>query len=269
MNILEKIVAHKRIEVQQQQELYPVKLLEKSIYFQTPTVSLSQYLKRPDLSGIIAELKRKSPSQGDIHPYLDVERVSIGYMQAGASALSILTDQQYFGGSLEDLKLARKMNYCPILRKEFIIDEYQIIEAKSAGADAILLIAACLRPEEIVSLANTATSLGLEVLLEVHNQAELTENLEAPVQLIGVNNRDLTTFEVNIQTSLDLVSSIPDSVTKVAESGLSDPKEVVKLKQAGFDGFLMGQRFMETTRPEKACAKFITSLRELLAAPTV
>lgn len=269
MNILETIVAHKRKEVQQQKELYPVKLLEKSIYFDTPAVSLSQYLKRPDLSGIIAELKRKSPSQGDIHPYLDVERVSIGYMQAGASALSVLTDKEFFGGTLDDLRLARKMNYCPILRKEFIVDEYQIIEAKSSGADAILLIAACLSPEEVASLATTATSLGLEVLLEVHNRSELEANLQAPVQLIGVNNRDLTTFEVSIQTSLDLAPDIPDHVTKVAESGLSDPKQVVELKQAGFDGFLMGQRFMETSRPEKACAKFITQLRELLASPTV
>lgn len=264
MNILEKIVAHKRTEVQHQKELYPVKLLEKSIYFKTPAVSLSQYLKRADLPGIIAELKRKSPSQGDIHPYLDVERVSIGYMQAGASALSVLTDKEFFGGSLEDLWQARKMNYCPILRKEFVVDEYQIIEAKSAGADAILLIAACLSPEEINAFAETATSLGLEVLLEVHNREELVENLQAPVQLIGVNNRDLTTFEVDIQTSLNLVAEIPDHVTKVAESGLSDPHQVVKLKQAGFDGFLMGQRFMETSRPEKACAKFITHLRELL-----
>lgn len=265
MNILETIVAHKRQEVARQKELYPAKLLEQSIYFETEVVSLSAYLKRKDLTGIIAELKRKSPSQGDIHPYLDVEKVSIGYMQAGAAALSVLTDHKFFGGSIEDLKLARKMNYCPILRKEFIIDEYQIIEAKSIGADAILLIAACLSAEEVRSLAAFAQSLGLEVLLEVHNLAELEKVSGINLDLIGVNNRDLTTFEVSIQTSLDLVRHIPDGVTKVAESGLSDPAEVVRLKQAGFDGFLMGQRFMETSRPEKACARFIEKLTEQLA----
>lgn len=269
MNILEKIVAHKRQEVAAQKGLYPVKLLEKSIYFETPVVSLSHYLKREDLTGIIAELKRKSPSQGDIHPYLDVEKVSIGYMQAGAAALSVLTDQEFFGGSIEDLKLARKMNYCPILRKEFIIDEYQIIEAKSIGADAILLIAACLSAEEVRSLAAFAQSLGLEVLLEVHNLAELEKVAGINLDLIGVNNRDLTTFEVSIQTSLDLVQHIPDGVTKVAESGLSDPAEVLRLKQAGFDGFLMGQRFMETSRPEKACARFIEKLTEQLATQAI
>ncbi len=263
MNILDKIIAHKREEVANQKELYPVRLLEQSIYFETPVVSLRQYLQRPDMQGVIAELKRKSPSQGDIHPYLDVEKVSIGYMQAGASALSVLTDQKFFGGSNADLLLARKMNYCPILRKEFIIDEYQIVEAKSIGADAILLIAACLSSSEVVSLAGFARSLGLEVLLEVHNQEELTRTAEADIDLIGVNNRDLATFEVNINTSLSLVDQIPDHATKVAESGLSDPHEVINLRAAGFQGFLMGQTFMESPNPAKACAKFIDQLREL------
>lgn len=240
-----------------------MKLLEQSIYFETPVVSMSHYLKRPDLAGIIAELKRRSPSQGDIHPYLDVERVSIGYMQAGASALSVLTDQKFFGGKNEDLTLARKMNFCPILRKEFIIDEYQIVEAKSIGADAILLIAACLSGEEVRRLAQFAQSLGLEVLLEVHNEAELEASLNEYVNLVGVNNRDLTTFRVDIGISLDLVNKIPSEFIKVAESGLSDPAQVIRLKKAGFDGFLMGQRFMETAQPEKACARFIEKLRDM------
>lgn len=269
MNILEKIVAHKRIEVETQKELYPAKLLEQSIYFETPTISLSHYLKREDLTGIIAELKRKSPSQGDIHPYLDVEKVSIGYMQAGAAALSVLTDKEFFGGSIKDLKLARKMNYCPILRKEFIIDEYQIIEAKSIGADAILLIAACLSAAEVKTLAAFAQSLGMEVLLEVHNLEELQKVEGISLDLVGVNNRNLSTFEVDINTSLQLVDKIPENVTKIAESGLSDPAEVVRLKQAGFDGFLMGQRFMETARPEKACARFIEKLTEQLATQAI
>ena len=170
-NILDQIVAHKREEVAKRKEIYPVKLLEQSIYFNTPTVSLSKYLRRPDKLGIIAEFKRRSPSKGDINPYASVEEVSIGYMQAGASALSVLTDTHFFGGKNEDLTEARKFNYCPILRKDFVIDEYQIIEARSIGADAILLIAACLEKAEIKSLAALAQSLGLEVLIEIHNEA--------------------------------------------------------------------------------------------------
>lgn len=262
-NILDEIMAHKRQEVAARRELYPVKLLEQSPFFETPTVSLSRYVKRPDLSGIIAELKRRSPSQGDIHPYLDVERVSIGYMQAGASALSVLTDQHYFGGSNEDLTLARQMNFCPILRKEFIFDEYQIVEARSIGADAILLIAACLSPAEIERLAAFAHSLGLEVLMEVHSREELQRSLNEHLDLVGVNNRDLKTFQVNVHTSLELGPEIPDEFTKVAESGLSDPREVIRLLAAGFEGFLMGQRFMETSQPEKACARFIEQLNTL------
>lgn len=259
--ILDDIIAHKRQEVAERKSLYPTKLLEQTKYFDTPTVSMSRYLKRSDLDGIIAEIKRRSPSQGDINPYVSVEKVSIGYMQAGASALSVLTDAQFFGGKNEDLTLARRMNYCPILRKDFTIDEYQIVEARSIGADAILLIAACLSPEEIQRLTAFAKELGLEVLLEVHNKEELERSLNDQVDLVGVNNRNLRDFTVNINTSLELADLIPDSFTKVAESGLSDPKEVIKLRKAGFQGFLMGQRFMETAQPEKACARFIEQLR--------
>ena len=170
MNILEKIVVQKRIEVAEQKALIPTALLEKSIYFKSPTVSLKSYLLREDKSGIIAEFKRKSPSKGDINKYAKVDEVTLGYMQSGASALSVLTDEQFFGGSDNDLKKARKLNYCPILRKDFIIDEYQIIEARSIGADAILLIASVLSKEEIIRFSNLAKKLSLEVLLEVHNE---------------------------------------------------------------------------------------------------
>ena len=263
MQILQTILDHKQQEVAQRKELFPVKLLEKSPHMTAPVVSLCKYLHRPDLHGVIAELKRKSPSQGDIHPYLDVERVSIGYMQAGASALSVLTDQRFFGGKNEDLTLARQLNYCPILRKDFVIDEYQIIEARSIGADVVLLIAACLSPERIRQLAGLAKSLGLEVLLEVHNEAELDASLCDEVDLVGVNNRNLDTFQVDIATSLRLAERIPARFVKVAESGLSDPRQVIRLREAGFRGFLMGQHFMESARPEKACARFIDQLREL------
>src|SRR6187549_2619245 len=165
MNILDQIIEHKRKEVEERKSLYPAKLLEKSIYFGTQPVSMKKYIQRKDLTGIIAEFKRKSPSKGIINAHASVERTSIGYMQAGASALSVLTDKNFFGGSNEDLTIARKFNFCPIIRKDFTIDEYQIVEAKSIGADAILLIAAVLEPEDSKKLTAVAHALGLEVLL--------------------------------------------------------------------------------------------------------
>lgn len=263
MNILEEIVGHKRNEVAERKSLYPVKLLEQSIYFQSPVVSLKKYVQREDKSGIIAEIKRKSPSRGDINPYVSVERTSIGYMQAGASALSILTDKKFFGGSNEDLTLARKFNFCPILRKDFAVDEYQILEAKSIGADAILLIAAALDPNEISRLARFARSLHLEILLEVHNEKELQDNLEAEVDLIGVNNRDLKTFVTDINISRQLATMIPDTVVKVSESGIENTETIIDLKKYGYQGFLMGQNFMQHSRPEKACKEFIDELNRL------
>src|SRR6187431_736395 len=197
MNILDQIIEHKRKEVAERKSLYPVKLLEQSIYFSTQPVSMTKYIQREDKTGIIAEFKRKSPSKGIINAHASVERTSIGYMQAGASALSVLTDKQFFGGSNEDLTVARKFNFCPIIRKDFTIDEYQIIEAKSIGADAILLIAAVLDSKEIKQFTTFAHSLKMEVLLEVHNEEELKNNLEAGADLIGVNNRNLKTFEVS------------------------------------------------------------------------
>ncbi|RME97053.1 MAG: indole-3-glycerol-phosphate synthase, partial [Bacteroidetes bacterium] len=184
MNILDKIIAHKRKEVARRKARIPIKLLEESLFFNTPVVSLSKYLQRPDKSGIIAEFKRKSPSKAAINLYASVEQVSIGYMQAGASALSILTDEHFFGGKNEDLTTARKFNFCPILRKDFIIDEYQIIEARSIGADAVLLIAACLEKEQLHDFAKLARSLGLEVLVELHHAREL-DKLSSAAQVVG------------------------------------------------------------------------------------
>ncbi len=263
MNILDQIIEFKRKEVTERKSLYPVKLLEQSIYFSSPTVSLKKYLLREDKSGIIAEIKRKSPSKGIINPHVSIERTSIGYMQAGASALSILTDKQFFGGSNEDLTTARKFNFCPILRKEFVIDEYQITEAKSIGADAILLIAAVLSSEEVEKFTAFAHSLGLEVLLEVHNEMELNSNLNADVDLIGVNNRNLKTFELNIETSKRLASMIPDRVIKVSESGIESPEAIIELKKYGFKGFLIGQTFMQNSRPEQAAMEFIKELKRV------
>jgi indole-3-glycerol phosphate synthase len=263
MDILDKIIAHKAKEVAENKDLYPVKLLENSLYFPGQPVSMKKYLLRPDKSGIIAEIKRKSPSKGAINMYVSVERTSIGYMQAGASALSILTDKEFFGGKNEDLTTARKFNFCPILRKDFIIDEYQIVEAKAIGADVILLIAAALKPEKLKQLAAFAKSLKMEVLLEVHNEEELNTSINEHVDMVGVNNRNLKTFDVSIQTSLKLAKLIPDNFIKVSESGISNPETILELKQNGFQGFLIGENFMQYGRPEKACATFIEKLNEL------
>ncbi len=265
MNILDEIIASKYKEVASRRELYPTKLLEKSLYFETPCVSLEHYLLRPDLSGIIAEIKRKSPSRSDINPYVSVERTSIGYMQAGASALSILTDGPYFGGTNEDLLLARKYNFCPILRKDFMVDEYQIIEAKSIGADVILLIAAALEADHLKKLAAFARSLGLEVLLEVHNKEELDATLCEHISVVGVNNRNLKDFKTEIGTSFELADYMPKGITKVSESGITNARVMVELKEAGFDGFLIGERFMYNSRPERAATEFIKEYKALLA----
>jgi indole-3-glycerol phosphate synthase len=207
---------------------------------------LKKYLNRDDLRGVIAEIKRKSPSKGMLNEHISVEKLALGYMQAGASALSILTDQRFFGGTSKDLTTARRLNYCPILRKDFIVDEYQIIEAKSIGADVVLLIAAALTPQETKSLTGLAHSLGLEVLLEV--------------DLVGVNNRDLATFAVAIETSQRLAERIPESMTKISESGISSPEAVRRLREYGYKGFLIGEAFMQTASPDAACRAFVEAL---------
>lgn len=261
-NILDQILEQKTKEVAERKSLYPVKLLEQSIYFSAQPVSIKKYIKQQDKSGIIAEIKRKSPSKGVINAHVSIERTSIGYMQAGASAISVLTDKLFFGGSNEDLTTARTFNFCPILRKDFMIDEYQIIEAKSIGADVILLIAAALSPAMIKQFTAFAHSLGLEILLEVHNEEELHSNLEAGADLIGVNNRNLKTFELSLEISKSLAPLIPKEMIKVSESGIESVAAIKDLKQYGYEGFLMGQNFMQHSRPEEACKAFIDALNE-------
>ncbi|MGB3618947.1 MAG: indole-3-glycerol phosphate synthase TrpC [Catalinimonas sp.] len=265
MNILEEIVGHRQREVAERQALYPVALLEKSLYFATPPVSLRKYLQRDDKTGVIAEFKRRSPSRGVINAHAPVERTTVGYMQAGAAALSILTETKYFGGRNEDLETAREFNFCPILRKDFVVDEYQLFEAKAIGADAVLLIAAALTPAAARTLATRARDLGLEVLLEVHSIDELRSFLPVEPDLIGVNNRDLTTFETTIRPSLELAEHIPSGMVRVSESGLSDPAVVRQLYGYGYRGFLIGETFMRHGRPERACADFTRQLKALLA----
>jgi len=261
MNILDEIIRFKFNEVKQRKALFPINVLEQSSWFQSAGVSLKEYVQRPDKTGIIAEIKRKSPSKGIINANVSVGRTSMGYVQAGASALSILTDSNFFGGSNEDLIEARRLNTCPILRKDFVIDEYQIIEAKSIGADAILLIAAALEPPRLHALAKMARSLQLEILMEVHNEKELLDNLTADIDLIGVNNRDLKTFKMDIEISKRLSDKIPSGLVKVSESGIEKPETILELKEYGYQGFLMGQNFMQHAQPEKACLEFVTELK--------
>jgi indole-3-glycerol phosphate synthase len=256
MSILDQIVASKKIEVAKRQELYPVKLLEQSKYYATPVVSLSKYLLDPEKTGIIAEIKKKSPSLGWINPYISVEQVSIGYMQAGASALSILTDQDYFGGSMADFEVGRKFNYCPILRKDFIIDPYQVIESKSIGADVLLLIAAILNDSQMLALFKLAHNIGLQVLFEVHTQEELERVLSLNPDFVGVNSRNLHTFNTSLDTLLSYIDLIPKHILAIAESGIETAADYHTLKSAGYKGFLMGTRFMRHSRPHDACREF-------------
>ncbi len=261
MNILDEIVAYKRKEVAENKELYPIKLLERSPYFTAKPVSLKRYLSRDELSGIIAEFKRKSPSKGMINEYADPAKVCLEYMQAGASALSVITDKKYFGGSNQDLITARKNNYCPILRKDFILDEYQVIEARSIGADVILLIAEILTTVELKKLSALAKSLQMEVLFEVHEK-ESIDKLPPEATIVGINNRNLKTLEVDVETSYNLSQYLPGGVIRVTESGISSPKVARNLRLAGFSGFLMGERFMRETNPGKACRLFIRKFRK-------
>ena len=259
MNILDLIITDKKIEVNQRKRLFPSAYWESSPLFERKTKSLAKSLKASN-SGIIAEHKRRSPSKQNINSSLSVEKVAKGYESAGVCGMSILTDGKYFGGSLDDLTIARAVSDFPLLRKEFIIDEYQIIEAKAFGADAILLIAAILSPQEILSFSKTAKSLGLDVLLEVHNLNELEKSIMPSIDLIGVNNRNLKTFKVSLETSRSLAEEIPAEFIKVSESGISEVASIKKLKAIGYKGFLVGENFMKTDNPGLAAKDFINQL---------
>jgi indole-3-glycerol phosphate synthase len=258
MNILEKIVAYKRSEVAKRKAETPVAVLETSVFFPRETLSLRKFLTDPRKTGIIAEFKRRSPSKGVINGSADVVKVTAGYTKGGASCLSVLTDEHFFGGSSQDLEKAR-VNEVPILRKDFMIDEYQILEAKAIGADVILLIAACLAPAEVRSLAVFARSLGLEVLLEIHNEEELGHICEE-TGLVGVNNRDLKTFTVDVERSVRLSKKIPVDKITIAESGISQVDTILHLKAAGFRGFLIGENFMKEEDPAAAFERFVNEL---------
>lgn len=259
MNILDKIVADKRKEVNLKKTLIHVSQLEQSVLTGRKTISLATALRNSS-SGIIAEHKRRSPSKSVINQKLNVQDVARGYEYAGVCGMSVLTDGKYFGGSLDDLLLARAVAKFPLLRKEFIIDEYQILEARAHGADVILLIAAILSKAEIKNLSEIAKSLGLDVLMEVHNEEELHKSIMPSLDMLGVNNRNLKTFEVSLETSKSLSKLIPDEFVKVSESGISTIKAIQDLKQYGYQGFLIGENFMKTEDPGKHASEFIKAL---------
>ncbi|MDU8885345.1 indole-3-glycerol phosphate synthase TrpC [Yeosuana sp. MJ-SS3] len=261
MNILEKIIADKEIEVKLRKKLIPIEQLEESVLFDRETISLSNKLKNSP-SGIIAEHKRRSPSKSVINQDLNVFDVAKGYEKAGVCGMSVLTDGKYFGGSLDDLLIARASCKLPLLRKEFIIDPYQIVEARAQGADVILLIAAILSKDEIKYYSELAQSLNLEVLLEVHNEKDLKKSLFDSITMIGVNNRNLKTFEVSLETSKELSSIIPDDFIKVSESGISNVESIKELQQYGFKGFLIGENFMKTSNAGESAKEFIEKLEK-------
>jgi len=258
MNILDTIIAKKKIEVASNKARVSVDELQQSDLFMRPIFSLKEFLLDETKTGIIAEFKRQSPSKGVINGTADVLEVTKAYTLNGASCLSVLTDEHFFGGSEQDLRKAR-VNDIPILRKDFIIDEYQIVEARSMGADVILLIAACLTPERVKELATFAKSIQLEVLLEIHSEEEL-QHICDETELVGVNNRDLKTFSVDINRSIELSKKIPGNKIKIAESGINDIETIRIFRQAGFKGFLIGENFMKQPDPTIAFAIFVEQL---------
>lgn len=257
-NILESIARSKREAVSASRRLMPLEELRRlaSAVDRQP-VSMAGAIMAPGASGIIAEFKRRSPSRGEIAPMASVGDVVPGYEKAGASACSILTDTQYFGGALTDLAVARETSALPLLRKEFIVDEYQIYEARLWGADAILLIAALLSPAEVAEYVGLAHSLGLEVLLELHDEAELGHVCQ-DIDMVGVNNRDLTTFNTDLGCSASMIDTLQGVDTvKVAESGILHPGDIARLRGVGYNGFLVGEAFMKTACPASELLKFV------------
>ena len=259
MTILDNIVAVKKNHVEECKKSTSILDLEEAPFFSRTPISLKNRLLSAGSSGIIAEFKRKSPSKGIINDKYTSEDITKAYQNAGVDGVSILTDQPFFGGTPEDLTSARMNLNIPVLRKDFIIDEYQIIEAKAMGADVILLIAAILDKKEIKAFATLAKSLGLEILFEVHDREEL-EKVSSDITLVGVNNRNLKTFVVDIQQSIDLADLIPAEFVKVSESGIERVESIHQLKYAGYKGFLIGENFMKTGNPGEACKNFISEL---------
>lgn len=263
MNILDTIVKRKKEEVAAAKFKVKESTLLNSEMFGRKCFSLSEFIVNPELSGIIAEFKRKSPSKPDINLQADVTKITSGYTKAGASGLSVLTDVDFFGGTDTDLQRARATNEFPILRKDFVFDPYQIIEAKSIGADAILLIAEILNKSEIAELSKVAIDCGLEVLMEIHTADQIKKYHER-IKNIGVNNRNLKTFITDIRYSKDIFPQLPTDAVKISESGLYNAVQIVDLMDVGYQGFLIGENFMKTEDPGVSLSLFIEQIHQLL-----
>jgi indole-3-glycerol phosphate synthase len=259
-DILKKIVERTRHTVELRKGLFPYAILEKYPYFSREIISVSGRLRTDQGNGVIAEFKRQSPSKGVINQDADPVEVAMAYEAYGASAMSVLTDEPFFGGSNDDLMRIREAVQLPLLRKDFVIDEYQLLEAKAIGADFVLLIAACLSPVEVKKLASVANQLGLEVLLELHEQVEL-EHYCDHVQLVGINNRSLKHFDVDLQRSLDMANSLPADTLKVAESGIHSVDQLIHFRSHGFDAFLIGEHFMKQQDPGTTFRVFSETLK--------
>ena len=260
MTNLGEILRKKSAELENARMKVPVAMLERSRYFSRRTTSLTRSILDPQRTSVIAEFKRRSPSLGPINECASVIEVTTGYSFHGASGLSVLTDSYFFGGSATDLASAREANSIPVLRKDFIIDEYQVVESKAMGADAILLIAAALEPKDLARLARLARSFGLQVLMEIHNEEEINYINEF-VDIVGVNNRDLSTFKVDTDLSLRLSVRIPRNILRISESGISSPDIIRELKDAGYNGFLIGEAFMKCNDPVSAFRDFVLQIK--------
>ncbi len=261
MNILEKIIAHKKPLLEQQKKAVPLTALKNSPYFDRPVLSLKQALSQSDNGGIITEFKRRSPSKPDINLKADLTSITAGYQAAGAAALSILTDMHFFGGRNADILQVRDQINIPVLRKDFMFDPYQIYEAKSLGADAVLLIAEVLSTAQVARLSALAKDLGLEVLMETHSVEQL-DKITKDVDIVGINSRNLKTFEVSIQNSIKMAKAIPSEKLKISESGIRSVQDVKNLQAHGYKGFLIGELFMQTDNPSFTCHQFIKALKK-------
>jgi indole-3-glycerol phosphate synthase len=262
MQILDEITSFKKRLLSYKKQVVSIQNLEKMPLFERSCISMKSSILNSEF-GIIAEHKRRSPSKPHINFKTNVFEVAKAYESAGASGMSVLTELKYFGGSLEDLLLCRSASNLPILRKDFMVDEYQILEAKAHGADVILLIAACLNNEEIQRFSKLARDLGMQSILEVHNLKELENSFCNTIDIVGVNNRNLKTFDVDLNTSHELIEHIPKDVVKISESGIKDEKDILALKKSGYQGFLLGEHFMKTENPGKTAKQFIDNLKDI------
>jgi len=256
MTILDKIIERKKEEIAVSKAKISIDDLKNSEFFGRQSFSLKESVKNK--SGIIAEFKRKSPSKGIINDQVQPLEVVSAYENFGASGISILTDTDFFGGSFDDILNIRNHIHIPVLRKDFMVDEYQFYEAKSIGADAVLLIAACLSPGQVQEFTELAHQLDLEVLLEIHTEDELG-HFNSKIDLVGINNRNLKDFKVDLQHSVLLKDQLPKNVLSVAESGIYTIEDFKYLKEKGFDGFLMGEYFMKNENPAKQFAEFVSN----------